>query len=186
VSALEAFERYQERDAWVWEHQALTRARACAGNPDIGRKFEALREKILRRPRELAALKSEIVQMREKMLAGHPNRSGLFDLKHDRGGMIDVEFAVQYLVLGFSSRHAELTRNLGNIALLGMAAELGLIPGALAEGGRNAYREFRRRQHALRLNGAQYARVDAAEVATHIGAVKELWAAVLELTARGT
>jgi glutamate-ammonia-ligase adenylyltransferase len=67
-----------------------------------------------------------------------------------------------------------------------MAAELGLIPGALAEGGRNAYREFRRRQHALRLNGAQYARVDAAEVATHIGAVKELWAAVLKLTARGT
>jgi glutamate-ammonia-ligase adenylyltransferase len=177
VSSLEAFERYQERDAWVWEHQALTRARACAGDPEIGRKFETLREKILRRPREERALKDEIVQMRDKMLGAHPNRSGLFDLKHDRGGMIDVEFAVQYLVLAHSSRHAELTRNLGNIALLGVAAGLGLIAEALAEGARNAYREFRRRQHALRLSGAQYARVDPAQVAPHIEAVKALWSA---------
>ncbi|HXJ08630.1 MAG TPA: bifunctional glutamine synthetase adenylyltransferase/deadenyltransferase, partial [Burkholderiales bacterium] len=186
VSSLEAFERYQERDAWVWEHQALTRARACAGEPAIGGSFEALREKILRRPRDEQALRKEIAGMRDRMLAAHPNRSGLFDLKHDRGGMIDVEFAVQHLVLAHASRHAGLTRNLGNIALLGMAAQLGLIPAAPAEGARNAYREFRRRQHALRLNGAQYARVELAEVAPHVEAVKALWSAVIGPTSPGT
>jgi glutamate-ammonia-ligase adenylyltransferase len=89
--------------------------------------------------------------------------------------MIDVEFAVQYLVLSFSHQYQELTRNLGNIALLGIAAELGLVPASLAEGCRNAYREFRRLQHALRLNGAQYARVPPEQAAAHAAAVRELW-----------
>ena len=106
--------------------------------------------------------------MREKLHAAHPNKSGLFDVKHDRGGMIDIEFSVQYLVLGFSQPvPLDLTGNLGNIALLKMAAGHGLIPDALAERCRDAYREFRRVQHALRLNGAQYARVPAAQVARH-------------------
>ena len=113
--------------------------------------------------------------MRDKLHAAHPNRSGLFDLKHDRGGMVDLEFSVQYLVLAFSHQYPDLTRNLGNIALLGMAAGLGLIPAALAERVRNAYREFRRLQHALRLNGAQYARVPPGQVAAHAEAVRELW-----------
>ena len=93
--------------------------------------------------------------MREKLHAAHPNRVGLFDLKHDRGGMIDIEFCVQFLVLAHAHEHADLTGNLGNIALLHMAAELGLIPRELAERCRDAYREFRRLQHSLRLNGAQ-------------------------------
>ena len=116
--------------------------------------------------------------MREKLHAAHPNRSGLFDLKHDRGGMIDIEFAVQHLVLAHSHRHRDLTGNLGNIALLGMAAGHGLIDSNLAEACRHAYREFRRRQHALRLNGARYARVPAAQVASETEAVKALWRAV--------
>jgi glutamate-ammonia-ligase adenylyltransferase len=89
--------------------------------------------------------------------------------------MIDVEFAVQYLVLAFSHQYPQLTRNLGNIALLGMAAELGLVPGSVAERARNAYREFRRLQHSLRLNGAQYARVPPGQAAAHAAAVHELW-----------
>ena len=124
------------------------------------------------------SLPESIVEMREKLHAAHPNKSGLFDVKHDRGGMIDIEFSVQYLVLGFSSRFASLTGNLGNIALLKMAAGHGLIPDALAERCRDAYREFRRLQHALRLNGAQYARVPAAQVESQAAAVRELWAAV--------
>jgi glutamate-ammonia-ligase adenylyltransferase len=175
VSSLEAFERYQEKDAWVWEHQALTRARWCAGDKAAGEAFESLRIRILRRPRDPAALKKEILGMREKMHAAHPNRSGLFDVKHDRGGMIDIEFAVQFLVLSHAHRFEDLVKNLGNIALLGMAAGHGLIPADLAERCRNAYREFRRIQHALRLNGAQYARVAQHEVATEAAAVKALW-----------
>jgi glutamate-ammonia-ligase adenylyltransferase len=115
--------------------------------------------------------------MREKLRAANPNRSQLFNLKHDRGGMIDIEFAVQYLVLAHAHDSPSLTGNLGNIALLGMAAELGLLDKALAERCRTAYREFRRLQHTLRLNGAKV-RVPVAEVAEHVAAVSELWRAL--------
>jgi glutamate-ammonia-ligase adenylyltransferase len=175
VSAVGAFERYQRESAWVWEHQALTRARYCAGDAAVGAAFESIRQKILTQERELASLRNEILAMREKLHAAHPNQSGLFDLKHDRGGMIDIEFAVQYLVLGFSARYSDLTGNLGNIALLKMSAEHGLIPQALAERCRSAYRDYRRLQHGLRLNGAQYARVPKEQVGAQSAAVLELW-----------
>jgi glutamate-ammonia-ligase adenylyltransferase len=179
VSSVEGFRRYQEKDAWVWEHQALTRARFCAGDPQVGEAFEAIRESILRTERSRGDLAKSIQDMREKMLAAHPNKSGLFDLKHDRGGMIDIEFAVQCLVLAHAARYPQLTGNLGNIALLGMAAGLGLLDGALAEKCRAAYREYRRLQHALRLDGAKYARVPPEQVADYRGAVLELWRAVM-------
>jgi len=178
VSSLAAFVAYQERSAWVWEHQALTRARFCAGDAAIGAAFEALRERILLRPREIGALAREVVAMRERIHAAHPNASGLFDLKHDRGGMIDVEFAVQFLVLAHAHAHPCLVGNLGNLALLALAGELGLLERALAERARTAYREFRRLQHALRLNGATRARVPHERVAAHIEAVCALWQAV--------
>jgi len=179
VSSIEAFERYQEENAWVWEHQALTRARYCAGDRQVGEAFEKIREKILRKPRDAAELRTSIVEMRTKLHAAHPNKSGLFDVKHDAGGMIDIEFAVQYLVLAYAHRFADLTANLGNIALLKMAAGHGLIDAGLAERCRDAYREFRRIQHALRLNGAQYARVPHARVSAQMESVRALWQAVL-------
>ena len=178
VSSIEGFAGYQEKDAWVWEHQALTRARYCAGDPQVGEAFERIRTKILTRKRNLDDLKKNILQMREKMLAAHPNRSGLFDLKHDRGGMIDIEFSVQYLVLASSNEFASLTKNLGNIALLGIAGDLKLIDGETAESCRHAYREFRRLQHALRLNGAQYARVPFEKISAEKQAVEKLWRAI--------
>ena len=156
-----------------------SRARYCAGDAGVGATFERIRESILTRSRDPRVLAGEIVAMREKLHAAHPNRSELFDLKHDRGGMIDIEFAVQCLVLGFSSRHPSLTANLGNIALLRMSAEHGLVPAGLAERCRNAYRDFRRMQHALRLGGAPYARVPRDAVGREIEAVKALWRAVL-------
>ena len=179
VSELAAFERYQHENAWVWEHQALTRARFCAGDAAVGAGFERIRETILRRERDHNALKSEIIAMREKLHGAHPNRSGLFDVKHDRGGMIDIEFVVQFLVLAHAARHPGLTRNLGNIALLGMAADLSLLDGDLAVQCQQAYREYRRMQHALRLNGAAYARVPHPHTAQHVRAVEALWGAVL-------
>ncbi|HYL87588.1 MAG TPA: bifunctional [glutamate--ammonia ligase]-adenylyl-L-tyrosine phosphorylase/[glutamate--ammonia-ligase] adenylyltransferase, partial [Burkholderiales bacterium] len=127
VSPLAAFADYQAQRAWVWEHQALTRARFCAGDRAVGEGFERIRIDVLTRPRDPASLAGEIVAMREKMHAAHPNESELFDLKHDRGGMIDIEFAVQFLVLANAHRYRDLTGNLGNIALLQMAASHGLI-----------------------------------------------------------
>jgi glutamate-ammonia-ligase adenylyltransferase len=175
VSSVAAFEEYQERAAWPWEHQALTRARFCAGDPAVGLEFDRIRKTILRRERNSADLAREVLAMREKLHAAHPNKSALFDLKHDRGGMIDIEFAVQFVVLAHAHRHAELTQNLGNIALLGIAASLGLIPADLAGACQNAYRKFRRLQHALRLNGAGYARVPQDQVALKSESVRELW-----------
>ena len=178
VSSMDAFREYQEKDAWVWEHQALTRARYCAGDAGVGTAFEAERISILRRSRDLETLRREVVSMRGKMFDAHPNKSGLFDVKHDRGGMIDIEFIVQYLVLAHAHRYPQLTGNLGNIALLKMAGELELIPLAAAMTVRDGYREYRRRQHAERLNGAQYARVDPAALREYIDATLDLWRAV--------
>ena len=179
VSSLDGFADYQRTHAWVWEHQALTRARFVAGDAEIGRGFEEIRLEVLRRERDLSVLRHEIVSMRDKMLAAHPNTSGRFDIKHDRGGLIDVEFIVQYLVLGYSHRHSELTGNIGNLALLKLAARLALIPPEDALPAHDAYSRFRTLQHALRLQGDKYARVEAATLAREIAAVKKLWSQVL-------
>lgn len=186
VSSLEAFRKYQLESAWVWEHQALTRARFAAGDARIGAEFERVRIEILRQKRDPAKLREEVLSMRQKMLDTHASKGlagkgaeAVFDIKHDPGGLIDVEFIVQYLILGHAHEFPELTGNLGNIALLKIAAELGLIPAALAESVRNAYREFRRRQHALRLNGAR-PRVAPAELAAECSAVRELWQLVFK------
>jgi glutamate-ammonia-ligase adenylyltransferase len=179
VSSLSAFRRYQREAAWTWEHQALTRARFCAGEATTGAAFEEERRAILCRPRDPVKLAEDVRSMRKTMAEGHPNRSELFDLKHDRGGMVDIEFIVQYLVLAHAHRHEQLSRNDGNIALLGYAAKLKLIDAGLATQVQEAYRVFRRRQHALRLEGARYARVPREELATHIEATQALWKAAL-------
>ena len=118
--------------------------------------------------------------MREKISAGHPNRSADFDLKHDRGGMVDIEFITQYLVLCHARSHPILVGNLGNIALLGLAAQAGLIPQALAHEVANAYRSLRKRQHEMRLQGAEKARVPQEEFTRERSAVRQLWHLVLE------
>jgi glutamate-ammonia-ligase adenylyltransferase len=179
VSPLESFREYQASHAWPWEHQALTRARFEAGDERIGHAFEAIRIDVLRQPRDLGELKRSVVEMRQKMFDGHPNKSGLFDLKHDRGGIVDVEFVVQYLVLGHAAEHEQLTGNIGNLALLKLAARLGLIREEVALGAHDAYRRFRQLQHSLRLQGEQYARVAARAVANERAAVQELWRSVL-------
>ena len=179
VVSLAAFETYQRESAWVWEHQALTRARFAAGDAAIGERFEALRREILRAPRDATALAGEVRTMRRKMTDGHPNRSALFDLKHDAGGMVDIEFLVQYLVLAHAATHPELLDDAGNIALLERAAKAGLIDAQAAADCAQAYRHFRRLQHVLRLNDARYARVEPESVAAQRAAVRGLWGAVL-------
>jgi len=174
-SSLAGFRRYEREQAWTWEHQALTRARFVAGDAAIGAVFEEERNAILCLPRDRAKLEADIVDMRRKMHAGHPNPTPLFDLKHDPGGMVDVEFAVQCLVLSCAHDHPSLTRNLGNIALLGMAGELGLVPAPVAKAAADAYRDYRRIQHQVRLTGAPHARVEAAAHAERRAAVDALW-----------
>lgn len=178
VTSLEAFRKYQIESAWVWEHQALTRARFCAGDAALGSAFERIRCEVLRQPRDLDALRSEVLAMRAKMREVHSGKSGLFDLKHDPGGLVDVEFLIQYLVLGYSHRHPELTGNLGNIALLRIAGELDLIPPELAAQCGDSYRLYRRLQHRQRLNG-QPARVRPDEVLRAREPVIALWSRIM-------
>ena len=116
--------------------------------------------------------------MRRKMHGGHPNDSGLFDLKHDSGGIVDVEFIVQYLVLAHAAAHPQLTRNLGNIALLETLGELGLIDRQQALAAAQAYRDYRRLQHGIRLQGESKARVELARIEPQVAAVRALWQAV--------
>jgi glutamate-ammonia-ligase adenylyltransferase len=179
VSPLAAYSEYQMDKAWAWEHQALTRARFVAGDREIGAAFEALRVAVLRKARDLEALRRAIAEMRRKLHDGHPNRTQLFDLKHDPGGLVDVEFAVQFLVLGHARAHAELTGNIGNLALLKLAARLGLLDAGCAQAAHDAYRRLRQLQHSLRLKGDRYARIEPGAVAGEIRAVRELWKTVI-------
>ena len=179
VSSIRQFQAYQRREggtgAWVWEHQALTRARFCVGSAALGQRFEDERTQILCLPREWPVLKAEVIAMRQKMLDGHPNPTSLFDLKQDPGGMIDIEFIVQALVLAHSHDKPDLTRNSGNIALLKACGEFGLIPAELAKAVGNAYRAYRAEQHALRLSGIMNSRADPAAFNAQRETVKALW-----------
>ena len=163
VTNVGAFKKYQMREgdnaAWVWEHQALTRARFVAGNVLVGNLFDAVRQEVLSQQRDIDHLRNEIVEMRRKVHEGHPNPTNDFDLKHDAGGMVDIEFIVQFLVLAYSHQHPQLIGNLGNIALLRIAAEVGLIETDIAKAVGDAYRLLRARQHRLRLDGAEKTRI---------------------------
>lgn len=175
VSSVEAFEDYQRNKAWTWEHQALTRARYVCGDAAIGEKFEAIRRAILTLPRDAAKLKEDVLTMRQKMRDGHPNNTELFDIKHDTGGIVDVEFAVQYLILLNARNHPELLDNIGNIALLKRCGKIGLLPEEVAENAADAYRELRRQQHAIKLAGAEHARINPVKLDKERIAVERLW-----------
>ena len=181
VSSVASFEKYQNTAAWVWEHQALTRARFCAGDAAIGERFEQIREAVLRKERPAdGPLRREVVAMRKRMVDAKPNHSQLFDLKNDPGGMIDIEFMVQYLVLRYASTFPQLTINIGNITLLKMFGELDLIPAALAAKVGDAYRQLRKLQHQLRLQGQDLAKIDPALMAAHVPHVLALWKLIFE------
>jgi [glutamine synthetase] adenylyltransferase / [glutamine synthetase]-adenylyl-L-tyrosine phosphorylase len=179
VTSTSAFREYQEKHAWVWEHQALTRARFCVGHSAVGEAFEDIRLDILTTPRDPAELRKEVVAMREKMRANKKLPADSFDAKHGRGGIIDTEFVVQYLVLAHSHRYWELTRNLGTIALLRIAADLKLVPHDLGYDAADAYREFRRLQHLARLNDRQDTPVPLEVAAELVKAPLGLWEVVL-------
>ncbi|GAB3247490.1 bifunctional [glutamate--ammonia ligase]-adenylyl-L-tyrosine phosphorylase/[glutamate--ammonia-ligase] adenylyltransferase [Chitinimonas naiadis] len=178
VSSTDTFEHYQREDAWVWEHQALTRARYAAGDRRVGDRFEAVRRTILSERRDSTKLAEEVVAMRDKMLQTHPAAPD--DVKHCRGGLVDVEFIVQYLVLAYAHRLPELLANSGNIALLKAAAEAGLIPANLAQDAQEAYRQLRNLQHKARLNGTAPSAEALAAVAPSCEAVRCLWHLVFD------
>ncbi len=173
VSSIPAFSEYQLKHAWVWEHQALTRARFSAGDGKVGQAFERIRKQVLCQQRELDKLRAEILAMRRKMHDGHPNDSGLFDIKHDSGGMVDIEFMVQYIVLAHAHQYPDLSANIGNLALLKLAGELGLVPVEIAGQTCTVYRTLRQTQHRMRLNNQSPCRVAHGDIDT--AACSKMW-----------
>lgn len=178
VSSVAAFREYQLHKAWVWEHQAITRARFVSGDAEIGKAFDAIRHEVMIQARDAVKLKTEVLSMREKMRSAQHLHDDVFDLKHSVGGIIDVEFLVQYLVLLHAAHHHELTQNIGNIGLLKRMATLGMIDEDLADNVAKAYRDYRHIQHMLKLQGAAKIVVPIQEVASHASEVKALWDAV--------
>ena len=181
VTSLASFERYQSgrgsNTAWTWEHQALTRARWCAGLQALAPRFEAVRREVLATVRDATALRVEVQTMRQKVRAAHPVKAERFDVKHSAGGMMDVEFAVQYLVLAHAATQPQLLDNVGNIALLQRAQTFGLLPAPLGSDAADAYRELRRAQHRARLD-EQPTQLAADAMTPQRDAVLALWRAV--------
>lgn len=152
VSSLEAFERYQQEQAWTWEHQALVRARAISGSQELMDGFTALRQRVLCVHRDVQQLKTDVRQMREKMIqALGGKQAGEFNVKKDSGGIADIEFMVQYMVLAHAAKHPELIAWMDNNRLLGSLAAVGLIDAIDADTLANAYRDMRNKTHALAL-----------------------------------
>ena len=181
VTSFDAYANYQQNrgsnTAWTWEHQAMTRARFVLGEPALAQRFDTVREAVISAPRDVAALRDEIVAMRAKVSAAHPVEAGHFDVKHSPGGMVDAEFAVQFLVLSQSAAHPELIPNVGNIALLQRAQACGLLPAGVGEAAADAYRNLRRAQHAARLN-EHPTQVPSEQLVAERDAVLALWHAV--------
>lgn len=182
VTSFTSYENYQRgrgsNTAWTWEHQAMTRARFVMGPSSLEARFDEVREAVIVAERDHEALKQEIVAMRERVRKAHPERGELFDVKHSPGGMVDVEFVVQYLVLSQAGRHPELRANSGNINLLQRAEAVGLLPPGVGEAASRAYRQLRQIQHRARLDEAP-TQVEAASVAEAATAVRTLWQHVL-------
>lgn len=182
VTSFDAYANYQQNrgsnTAWTWEHQAMTRARFVVGADDLRARFDAVRQAVITAPRDHAALAAEIRAMRQRLYDAHPVRPGYFDLKHSPGGMIDIEFAVQYLVLAHSAAHPALRDNAGNIALLQRAEAAGLLPPGMGHAAADAYRQLRQWQHRARLDEAP-TQIDPAQAEPWASAARALWAHVL-------
>ncbi len=152
VTQLAAFRDYQLNRAWTWEHQALVRARPVAGSRALGEAFEAVRAEVLRRPRDPEKLRTEVAAMRARMTAAHaPAGAGLFNLKHGRGGMIDIEFMVQYWVLRWAHAHPALASKTDTISLLEALGRAGLLEQGRMQLLTDAYRRYLSAEQRLKL-----------------------------------
>ncbi len=187
VSSLSAFARYQENEAWTWEHQALIRARVLVGSPRVAEGFEAVRARVLCQARELDTLRGEVSEMRAKMrdnLGTHATQSGLgenafdatqpFDLKQDAGGIVDIEFMVQYAALAWSHHYPQLIRYTDNMRILDGLNAANLLPAADVQLLQEAYKAYRAATHRLALQ-KQPGKVPGDQFADLRREVRRIW-----------
>lgn len=157
VSSLSAFEKYQLNEAWTWEHQALVRARVSAGQSELALAFEKVRTDVLCRERDLQQLRTDVISMRQKMreqLGSDKNNLSegqVFNLKQDAGGIVDIEFMVQYAVLAWAWKEPSLAKYTDNIRILGALEEAGLLDAESVAQLIDAYKAYRSTGHRLAL-----------------------------------
>lgn len=181
VTSLDAFADYQQQNAWTWEHQALVRARVVAGSSALAKRFNQVRGDILSRKREVPALRDDVVKMRHKMRdhLGSKAQDGGFNLKHDAGGMVDIEFLCQYAVLALAHQTPSLLTYSDNMRILETLADSGHLPSQEAEQLKDAYLAYRSRTHRAALT-REKAIGKADDFKKHRAAVDALWQRFLE------
>jgi len=184
VSSLKAFSEYQQQKAWTWEHQALVRARAVAGDPAITEQFNHIRGQILGQSRDLAELRKAVLEMRHKMSESlDKTKQGEFDLKHSHGGIVDIEFMVQYGVLAYGHKFPELLEFTDNIRILAALAQTGVMNEQDTATLTEAYKAYRSRLHRLKLQESS-SKISANEFADRykeLGeGVRRIWTTWLE------
>ncbi len=185
VSSLKAFQEYQEKEAWTWEHQALVRSRVVAGSARLGAEFEQVRALILQQVREPVELKAAVVEMREKMRshlgtsAKEAENKQIFNLKQDLGGIVDIEFLVQYKVLAEAYRYPELYEFTDNIRILDAIEKTGLLAAEDAESLREAYKAYRAAGHRLTLQDQSNV-VSESDMKECRELITRIWSSVME------
>jgi glutamate-ammonia-ligase adenylyltransferase len=188
VSGFDAFKRYQQESAWTWEHQALVRARAVAGDPALIKRFTELRKELICRSRDVEHLHTDIIDMREKMREhlSAPKRSDAlvaaasteaFNIKQGQGGIVDIEFLVQFLVLANGLTYPRLAEWTDNIRLIEVLSEVGLLSQSEAEQLTVAYQDYRAAAHLSALKQQKEA-TSASNFSTYQQQVSQLWARI--------
>jgi [glutamine synthetase] adenylyltransferase / [glutamine synthetase]-adenylyl-L-tyrosine phosphorylase len=176
MTGIDAFERYQVKEAWTWEHQALLRARPVAGDENLCDAFAAARRRILCTAVRRDTLRSDVAEMRLRMQRELSKAGvGQFDIKQDAGGIADIEFLVQYWVLAAANAHPELLTYTDNIRQLEGLAAAGVLEAATAQWLTDAYIGYRTVLHHLSLEGQGERVVDAAPHAETRARVVEIW-----------
>ena len=187
VTSLKAFEQYQLKSAWLWEHQALVRARSIAGEKSLREIFEALRCRILTQPRDETKVREEVLKMRQKMKdhlgsSKEQQKDGIFHLKQDSGGIVDIEFMAQYAVLAWSGSNPDLAHYSDNVRILEDAAKAGCLSSDDATALIQAYLSERAESHRLALAN-QSMQVNAADWHDTRVIVCKLWQRLIDPTA---
>jgi len=171
VSSIAAFEVYQQEKAWVWEHQALIRARFVTGNALIEQEFDRIRSSVLRQQQDTAVILKEVVKMREKMRKHLTNQAAEFDVKQDAGGLVDIEFMTQAGVLLHAAQHAECIQHTATLELIRELSKVDWYSESESADISHAYRYFRKLKNWQNLKCES----DLAELPIHRDNVITVW-----------
>jgi len=178
VSSLTAFERYQLKDAWTWEHQALVRSRVVCGSNSLEQDFNKVRSNVLQIDRDVAVLKVDVCKMREKMrdhLGSKSDQKQQFNIKQDRGGMVDIEFMVQYLSLRYGRKHPEIIQFTDNIRILQSLGRVGILSDEECGKLMDAYIVYRSAGHRQSMQELTATLSEADNVKVSRAAVESIW-----------